>query len=111
MGNTEWLPLLRQQGESSGNYTWITPGRSIVFVEPDLPVITQADMGKKWLVLCRDEVYVRERVAVEKLIALVVHNEDAESVPSESLPELQRLEIPLYLCDGTVVWSTADDVA
>lgn len=102
------LVFLHRFGEQSFIYTFITPGRFAVFVEPGLAMLTQEEMGEKWVVLCRDEVYVRERVAAEKLIGVVVHSEDAEAVLAEFLPELRRLEIPLYLCDGTVIWPPTD---
>ena len=98
------LVFLHRFGQQSFLYTFSEPGRFTVLVDPATPVLTQAEMGQKWVVLCRDEVYVRERVPVEQLIGVVVHPADADAVLAEFLPDLERLEIPLYLYDGTVVW-------
>lgn len=98
------LVFLHRFGPQSFIYTMTRPGMFTVFVDPDLPVITQQEMGEKWVILCQDEVYVRERVAVDKLIGIAVQPADADSVLKEFLPDFQRLEIPLYLYDGTVLW-------
>lgn len=98
------LVFLHLFGERSWLYTICTPGRFFVFVDPTIPVLTPEELGPKWVLLCQDEVYVRERVPVEKLIALVVHSEDADAVLAEFLPDLERLGLPLYSTDGTVIW-------
>ena len=98
------LVFLHRFGDQSFIYTISAPGRFGVFVEPSLPVITPQDLAPNWVVLCRDEVYVKERVAAEKFIALVVHPDDAQAVLTEFQSELERLALPLYLYDGTVVW-------
>jgi hypothetical protein len=56
------------------------------------------------MILCQDEVYVRDRVPVERLISVVVHPEDADSVMAACSEDLRRLAIPLYDSDGEVVW-------
>ena len=53
---------------------------------------------------CQDEVYVRERVPVRKLITPVVHSADANAVLAEFLPYLELLGLPLYSTDGIVIW-------
>jgi hypothetical protein len=98
------LVFLHRFGERSFIYTMCTPGRFFVFVDPTIPMLTPEEMGPKWVLLCQDEVYVRERVPVEKLIALVVNSADADAVLAEFPPDLERLELPLYSTDGTVVW-------
>ncbi len=98
------LVFLHCFGDQSAIYTITMPGMFTVFVDPALPVITQADMGEKWVVLCRDEVYVRERVAVDKLTALVLHPQDAAAVLAEFQAEFERLQLPVYLYDGTLLW-------
>lgn len=98
------LVFLHRYDERSWLYTTSDPGRFTFFVDPDLPVITQDDMGKNWCILCQDEVYVRDKVAVEKLIGLAVHEEDVDSVVDEFKSDLKRLGIPVYLYDGTVIW-------
>ena len=98
------LVFLHRFGERSWLYTISTPGRFAIFVDPTIPVLTPEELGPKWVLLCQDEVYVRERVAVEKLIALVVHPEDADAVLAEFQPDLDRLGLPLYLYDGTALW-------
>lgn len=104
------LVFLHRFGPQSFIYTISTPGMFTVFVDPAVPVLTQEEMGQKWVVLCRDEVYVREGVTVDKLIGVVVHPEDADSVMDEFLPDFQRLGLPLYLYDGTVLWPPAGSV-
>jgi hypothetical protein len=98
------LVFLHRFGEQSFIYTISTPGRFAVFVDPRLAVLTPEDLGPKWVVLCRDEVYVRERIATEKLLGIAIHPADAGAVLAEFLPDFERLEMPLYLYDGTVVW-------
>jgi len=59
---------------------------------------------RKWAVLCQDEVYVRERVPAESVIAVVVHPADTASVVRELVDDFERLEIPLYEVGGKVLW-------
>jgi len=98
------LVFLHLFGQKSWLYTISEPGRMTVFVEPTIPVLTPADLEPNWVILCQDEVYVRDRIAAEHLIGVVVHPADADSVLEEFLPEFERLAIPLYLYNGTVVW-------
>ena len=99
--------FLHRFGPQSGIYTIFEPGRVAVFVDPQTPVLTPEDMGSAWVVMSQDEVYVRDRIAVECLIGIAVHPADADSVRDEYLSDLERLGIPLYLDDGTVVWPPA----
>lgn len=57
---------------------------------------------------------IREEIAAESIVAATggfvprdgavsAHGRRAAVGLAEFLPEFQRLEIPLYLCDGTVV--------
>ena len=101
------IVFLHRFGEMSWLYTMYDPGRIAVFVDPTIPVLTPADMGSAWAILCQDEVYVRDRVAVERLIGVAVHPADADSIRDQHLPDFERLGIPLYRCDGTAVWPTA----
>ena len=96
--------FLHRFGPDSHIYTMIDPGRIAVFVDPTTPVLTPEDMGPHWAILSGDEVYVRDRVAVERLIGFVVHSADAESVLDKHRSDFDRLGIPLYLCGGTAVW-------
>lgn len=98
------LVFLHRYGQQSWLYTISEPGRFAVFVAPEISVLTPEDMGRNWVLLCRDEVYVRERVATKDLIGIVVHPQDSDSVMDEFLPDFERLGIPLYLYDGTVIW-------
>ena len=98
------LVFLHRLGSRSGIYTISQPGRIAVFVDPKIPVLTQEDMGRDWVILCQDEVYVRDRIAVEHLIGVAVHPADADSVKDAYLSDFQRLGIPLYLDDGTPIW-------
>ena len=61
-------------------------------------------MGSNWVVLCQDEVYVPEGIALEKLLGIAIHPADADSVLSELIAEFRRSEIPLYDYDGNVLW-------
>jgi hypothetical protein len=72
-----------------------------------VPVLTPQDMGKNWMMACRDEVYVRDRIAPQYLSGLVVHPADVDRVLKKFLPNLSALGIPVYLMDGTVLWPTA----
>ena len=101
------LVFLHRFGPSSALYTICETDRFAVFVDPGIPVMSPGDMGPIWAVLCMDEVYVRDTVPVEDLIGVAVHPLDAESVLDEFRPDLDRLGIPLYLYDGTVVWPQA----
>jgi hypothetical protein len=98
------LVFLHRYGERSWLYTISEPGRMTVFVDPSIPVITPEELEPNWAILCQDEVYVRDGIAAEQLMAVVVHPADAETVLAEFQPELERLGLPLYLYDGTVVW-------
>jgi hypothetical protein len=101
------LVFLHRFGEQSWLYTICEPGRFFVFVDPALPVMTQEAMGENWVILCQDEVYVRERVPLESLIGIVVHPDDAEAIKSEFLDDFRRLALPLYDYKGEVVWPPA----
>lgn len=101
------LVFLHRFGSLSYIYTFCEPGRFAVFVDPDLPVLTPESMGRNWVLLCQDEVYVRDQVPLERLLGVVVHPADADSVRSELLDEFQRAEIPLYDYDGKVLWPPA----
>jgi len=98
------LVFLHRFGDVSYIYTICDPGRFAVFVDPTHPVLTPEDMGENWALLCQDEVYVRDRVALEKLTGIAVHPEDAEGVMEQFLADFRRLGIPLYGWDGTVLW-------
>lgn len=98
------LVFLHRFGPQSYLYTISDPGRVAIFVAPETPVLTPKEMGRNWAILCQDEVYVRDRVGVENLIAVAVHPADADSVMNEFLADFERLGIPLYLYNGTAVW-------
>jgi hypothetical protein len=98
------LVFLHRFGDESSIYTISDPGRLTVFVDPEIEVFTQEDFGPNWGVLCGDEVYVRDQIPVEKLIAVVADRADVDSILAELRPEFQRLGIPLYRDDGTVAW-------
>jgi hypothetical protein len=98
------LVFLHRYKEASFIYTVCDPGRFAVFVNPALAVLTEDDMGPNWCVLCQDEVYVRDRVDVESLTGIAVHPADAKSVLGAFLADFQRLAMPLYDYDGTVLW-------
>jgi hypothetical protein len=98
------LVFLHCFGPESWIYTLCEPGRFAVFVDPAIPVLTPEAMGAHWVVLCQDEVYVRDRIAPEHLRGIAVHPADAESVRSELLADFQRLGISLYDYDGNVLW-------
>jgi hypothetical protein len=97
--------FLHRFGFQSHLYTICDRGRFAVFVDPDIPVLTPEDMGPNWAVLCQDEVYVPDRIALEKLIGIAVHPADADSILSELLAEFRRLQIPLCDYDGNVLWA------
>ncbi len=98
------LVFLHRFGSRSHIYTICEPGRFAVFVDPAIPVLTPKAMGSNWALLCQDEVYVPDRVALENLIGIAVHPSDADSVMSELLAELRCGEVPLYDYDGNVLW-------
>ena len=98
------LVFLHRFGPRSAIYTMCDPGRFMVFIDPAFPVLTPESMGENWIVLCQDEVYVRDRVPVESLIGVIVHPADAGPVMTDCLADLRRLCIPLYDSDGNVLW-------
>ena len=98
------LVFLHRFGPESFIYTFSGPGRFCVFVDPAIPVLTTEAMGASWVVLCQDEVYVRDRVAPEDLAGVAVHPADADSVVGDFIADFRRLGIPLYDYDGNVLW-------
>jgi hypothetical protein len=98
------LIFLHRYAAQSYIYTMYEPGRFAVFIDPTIPVLMAEEMGGNWVELCQDEVYVRHQVPLEKLIGIAVHPADADSVMSEFLADFQRLQLPLYDYDGTVLW-------
>jgi hypothetical protein len=104
-----WV-FLHRLGPDSGLYTGFEPGRLAVLIDPDLPVLSPEEMGANWVMLCQDEVYVRNRIGAEHLIGIVIHPDDAEAVMQEALGDLQRSGIPLYLADGTALWPPGEVV-
>lgn len=94
------LVFLHRYGKQSWLYTVAEPGRFFVFIDPEFPVLTQADMGRAWPVLCQDEVYVRERVPLQHLIGVVVHEADVETIVRDLSSHFLRSGIPLYDLDG-----------
>ena len=103
----ESLVFLHRSGPQSFIYTISDPGRFSVFVNPAIPVLTPEAMGPNWVVLCQDEVYVRDRVAPEDLTAVAVHPADADSVLADFIADFRRLGIPLYDYDANVLWEPA----
>jgi hypothetical protein len=101
------LVFLHRFGPESYLYTLDEPGRFSVFVDPALPVMTPETMGAHWVVLCLDEVYVRDRIAPEDLTGIAVHPADADSVLRDLIADFRRLGIPLYGYDGNVLWEPA----
>lgn len=99
------LVFLHRFGDESSLYTISDPGRLTLFVDPETSVLTQQDFGPNWCVLCPDEVYVRDRVPIEKIIAVVANRADADAILSEFRSEFQRLGIPLYRDDGSLAWA------
>jgi hypothetical protein len=98
------LVFLHRFGPESFIYTIDDPGRFSVFVDPAIPVLTPEAMGANWVMLCQDEVYVRDRVAPQHLTGVAVHPEDADSVVGDFIADFRRLGIPLYDYDGNVLW-------
>jgi hypothetical protein len=101
------LVFLHRFGPKSGLYLWSRPGHFTVLVEPSVPFLTPQDMGKNWVITCRDEVYVRDKIAPQYLSGLVVDPVDVDRVLKRFLPNLRALGIPVYLMDGTVIWPSA----
>ena len=101
------LVFLHRFGPESFIYTMGEPGRFCVFVNPAIPVMTPEAMGDCWVMLCQDEVYVRDRVAPEHLTGVAVHHADADSVMADFIADFRRLGIPLYDYDGNVLWEPA----
>ena len=98
------LIFLHRFGPQSFIYTIDEPGRFVVFVDPALPVLTPEAMGEHWIILCQDEVYVRDRIALENLIGVAVHRADADPVIRDLIADFRRLGIPLYDYQGNVLW-------
>jgi hypothetical protein len=98
------LVFLHHFGRQSYLYTICDPGRFAVFVDPAIPVLRQEEMGRHWVVLCQDEVYVRDGIPLEKLQGIAIHPADAESILRELITDFRRAEIPLYDYDGNVLW-------
>ncbi len=98
------LVFLHRFGSQSWLYTICDPGRFAVFIDPAHPVMTPDAMGPHWVELCMDEVYVQDRIALEKLTGIAVHPADADAVLSELIADFRRAEIPLYAYDGEVLW-------
>ncbi len=101
------LVFLHRFGSQSYLYTIGDPGRFMVFVDPSIPVLTPQDMGRNWAILCRDEVYVRDRIAPESLTGVAVNSADADSIMNDLIADFQPLGIPLYDYDGNVLWQPA----
>jgi hypothetical protein len=102
------LVFLHRFGPQSFIYTIEGPGRFAVFVDPAFPVLTHQDMGAHWVVLCQDEVYVRDRVAREHITGVAVHRGDVETVLRDLLADFRQHGIPLYDYAGNVLWRPAD---
>ena len=98
------LIFLHRFGRRSYLYTICEPGRFAVFVDPTIPVLTPGAMGANWVVLCQDEVYVRDSIPLEWLLAVAVHPADADSVREELIADFQHAAVPLYDYDGNVLW-------
>ena len=101
------LVFLHRFGPESSIYTLSEPGRFTVFVDPAIPVLAPEAMGAAWVVLCQDEVYVRDRVAPEDLTGVAVHPADADSVVGDLIADFRRLGIPLFDDDGNILWEPA----
>jgi hypothetical protein len=98
------LIFLHRFGRNSYLYTICEPGRFAVFVNPKIPVLTQKGMGSNWVILCQDEVYVRDSILLEELLAVAVHPADADSIRNELIADFRNAAIPLYDYDGNVLW-------
>src|SRR5207237_4521503 len=101
------LVFLHRFGPRSYLYTFGEPGRFAVFLDPTIPVLTPESMGARWVVLCQDKVYVRNRIAPESITGVAVHRADADSVRRDLIDDLRRLDIPLYDYEGDVLWQPA----
>jgi hypothetical protein len=101
------LVFLHRFGPPSFLYIPMEPGRFAVFLDPALPVLTPETIGKPWVVLSQDEVYVRERVAPESMIHVAVHRVEADGILKEFEVDFERLGIPLYDIEGNVLWQPA----
>jgi hypothetical protein len=55
------------------------------------------------ILLCQDEVYVRDRVPVDWLTAVATHPDDADVVMREFQREFDRLGIPLCDYEGNIL--------
>lgn len=102
------LVFLHRMCDWSRLYTRSEPGRFTVIVDPAHPVLTLQEMGPAWMLLCPDEVYVRDQISAEELVGLVVDVADAEAVLGEFLDDLRRLALPLYDIRGRVLWPFAE---
>jgi hypothetical protein len=102
------LVFLHRFGSQSYLYTLCVVGRFAVFVDPEITVLTQEEMGPNWVVLCRDEVYVPDRIGAEKLLGVAVHPADAGAVLGEFTDDFRRLALPLYDYEGNVLWPPRD---
>ncbi len=98
------LIFLHRFGPQSGIYITREPGRFAVFIDPAISVLTPETLERDWVILCRDEVYVPDYIAPEKLIGVAVHPADTETVTIEMIDDFRRLEIPLYDFGGNVLW-------
>jgi hypothetical protein len=101
------LVFLHRFGPESFLYTIGEPGRFFIFVDPAIPVLTPEEMGAGWVILCQDEVYVRDRIAPEDLTGVAVHPEDADSVLADLIADFRRLGIPLCDYNNRVLWEPA----
>src|SRR5207248_2193925 len=98
------LVFLHRFGPQSFLYLPGEPGRFMVLVDSAIPVLTPAAMGTRWVILCQDEVYVRERIAPEHVIGVAVHRADADSVMRDLMADFQRLGVPLYDFERNLLW-------
>lgn len=98
------LVFLHRFGSKSWLYTMVEPGRFVMFVDPAVPVLTPELMGANWIVMCQDEVYVRDRVSPESLVGVAVHPTDVDSVVHDLLADFRRLGISLYDIEGNLRW-------
>jgi hypothetical protein len=98
------LVFLHRFGRQSAIYTMSDPGRFAVFVDPDMAVLTPSDMGPNWVVLCQDEVYVRDAIGLERVLGIAVHPANEAAVLREFATDFRRLGLPLYDYDRNVLW-------
>ena len=99
------LVFLHRFGPQSYLYALCQRERFAVFVDPNFPVITQESLGEHWVVLCQDEVYVRDRIEFQHLTGIAIHPADAEPILSELLPDFERVGVPLFDYGGNVLWT------